>query len=55
MTDDLNGVDTPIYGSEHGNITPTVGLTPSLHGLLTPASVYPITPSGAGFSPRMEG
>lgn len=36
-------------------MTPTVGMTPSVHGLMTPASNYPMTPGGAIFSPNLHG
>jgi hypothetical protein len=39
----------------HGNLTPTVCMTPNLAGLATPASFYPMTPHGALFSPRHDG
>ena len=43
MTDDFKGGDTPMYGSD-GSMTPTVGMTPSLNGALTPSSFYAMTP-----------
>jgi hypothetical protein len=54
MTDEYNECEgTPMYDA--GSMTPTVGMTPSLNGMLTPGSYYPMTPAGAGFSPRMDG
>jgi len=48
MTDDFAGNDTPMYDAETGNMTSSVGMTPSLNGIATPASCYRMTPSGAG-------
>ena len=52
MGDDQGSTPMPI---QEGNLTPTVGMTPSLNGLATPGSFYPMTPSGALFSPKPEG
>lgn len=55
MTDDYKeGEGTPMYDADSGAMTPTVGMTPSLNGMVTPASFYPMTPAGAGFSPRID-
>ena len=55
MSDDYkDGEGTPMYRHEESTaMTPTVGMTPSLNGMVTPASLYPMTPAGAGFSPRI--
>lgn len=47
--------DTPMMEDDTGSMTPTVGMTPTINGMMTPASQYPMTPSGALFSPRMDG
>lgn len=55
MTDELKDGETPMYDAQNGNMTPTVCMTPTLNGMMTPVSSYPMTPSGALFSPRLDG
>lgn len=38
-----------------GDMTPILEMTPNVHGMMTPQSAYPLTPSAAGFSPRIDG
>jgi DNA-directed RNA polymerase II subunit RPB1 len=52
MEDDCGVVDdTPVYDQ---SFTPTQAMTPG-SGMMTPMSHYPMTPSGALFSPKMDG
>jgi len=54
MTDDYKeGEGTPMYRHEESTAM-TPHMTPSLNGMVTPASLYPMTPAGAGFSPRID-
>jgi DNA-directed RNA polymerase II subunit RPB1 len=56
MSDEYkDGEGTPMQYDEGGMMTPTVGMTPTLNGMMTPGSFYPMTPAGAGFSPRIDG
>lgn len=54
LTDGNDCHETPMYEDDQ-SMTPTVGMTPSVHGLMTPASNYPMTPGGAMFSPNLHG
>jgi len=36
-------------------MTPMISKTPGLNGMMTPASLYPMTPQTGAFSPKLDG
>ena len=44
MSDEYNCGETPMYDATTGDMTPTVGMTPTINGMMTPMSAYPMTP-----------
>ena len=54
-SDYQHGGDTPfVYDGEDRPMTPMISMTPGLNGMMTPASLYPMTPQTGAFSPRHE-
>lgn len=54
-SDYQHGGDTPfVYDGEDRPMTPMISMTPGLNGMMTPASIYPMTPQTGAFSPRHE-
>lgn len=49
-----HGGDTPYVYDGEKPMTPMIGMTPSLNGMMTPASIYPMTPNTGAFSPRLD-